>query len=163
MFDQKNYDPNNTFNTANSIFTAPRDGVYTFETSLLIRSYNTSTMDAFVQIGVSRPFTNIALPPNQPDGTNDGTSNFMNATFATLARTKSTATSTAINGGFPTTLTNKSVQKLNAGQKIVFLTRFITPTTNTSSSQPNEYSLDVESLTYSRALTSNVVITYYPQ
>lgn len=163
MYDQKTYDPNNSFNITNSTFTAPRDGLYTFEVTLLIRSYNNSTLDNFVQIGVSRPFTNFNLPPNLPNGTNDGTANFMNATFATLSRTKSTATSSGIISGFPTTLSIKSAQKLTTGQKVVFLTRFITPTTNTSSAANNEYSLDVESLTYSRALTSNAVITYYPQ
>lgn len=51
----------------------------------------------------------------------------------------------------PITIYSSGTLYLTEGQKILFLTRFITPTTNT---------LDVESINYKRQLINYIVINY---
>jgi hypothetical protein len=158
MFDDTQFDPNKTFDKTTAIFTAQRDGVYSFDLNLLMKSYSNAVTGQYLQVAVSKPFTNFNLPPNKLDGTNDGTNNWNNASFAFLNRAASTATITP--GSFPTNITLKGVQNMKKGEKVIFLTRFITPGTSTTAT--DNYTNDVETINYLRNKTSNIVITYYP-
>lgn len=158
MFDDTQFDPNGTYDKTNSIFTAPRDGVYSFDVNMLMRAYSNNVTGQFIQISVSKPFTNYNLPPNKLDGTNDGSNIWNNSSFAFLNRSTSTATATP--GTYPTNITLKGVQAMKKGEKVIFLTRFITPGTSTSAL--DNYTNDIESINYLRNKTCNVVITYYP-
>jgi len=161
LFDEASVDPNNTFDLNSSIFTAARPGYYAFDLNMLIRTYGADDINNFYTVGISRPFVDFNRPPNAVVAgiaINDGSSAWSNASFAFIHRFRSTATVATVT--VPTTMTVKGIQRMEAGEKVIFLTRFITPATNTSS--PARYSNDVESLNYSRNITNTVTITYYP-
>ena len=158
MFDDTQFDPDNAFDKTTAVFTAQRDGVYSFDLNLLIRAYSNAVTGQYIQVAVSKPFTNYNLPPNKLDGTNDGTNNWNNASFAFLNRIASTATTSP--GNYPTNITLKGVQTMNKGEKVIFLTRFIT--SGTSTTAVDNYTNDVESINYLRNKTCNIVITFFP-
>jgi hypothetical protein len=153
-----------TYNLTTKEFTANKPGYYNFQINLTLKGPMTATP----RLGISRPYTG-SLP----------TGGIGNQSFSVLSQNYVDAVPTA-----PVTLLTTGMLFLNAGEKIIFLTRFITPgagalvgtptltstlnpdgtitTATTTINKPNgKNSIDVESINYDRTFVNSVNITYY--
>lgn len=119
-----------SYNLGTKEFVANKKGYYNFQINLVVKG----PFSGDARIGVSRPYTG-----SPAIGTN--------AFVAFLSQNNYNVVS-----GFPMTLSVSGLLLMNAGEKVVFMTRFISPTSNT---------LDVESINYDRTLVSSVNVTYF--
>ncbi|UZT98071.1 hypothetical protein ODZ84_00435 [Chryseobacterium fluminis] len=121
-----------TYNVSTNEFTANKSGYYNFQISLTV----TGTIEA-MRVGISKPFTGAFREQG-------------NASFAFFKDEDKITSPT----GFALLNTSNCFGSMfmNAGEKVVFLTRFIDPSTNT---------INVESSNYNRTLINTVTITYF--
>lgn len=124
-----------TYDLSTKEFIANKTGYFNFQINLCFVGPYTGV----ARIGISRPYT----------GTKP-TSGVGNNTFAFLSQKDENASTSS----FPVTLLSTGMVFMNAGEKIMFLTRYINPATN---------SLNVESINYNRTLVSSVNVVYYTQ
>lgn len=120
-----------TFNTTTKEFVANKTGYYNFQVNLVVKG----PLSGNVRLGVSRPYTG-AIPAIGS-----------NAFVAFLSQNTYNADSSS-----PVPMAVNGLLLMTAGQKVIFLTRYIDPTVNT---------LDVESINYDRTLVSSVNVTYF--
>lgn len=120
-----------TFNTTTKEFVANKTGYYNFQVNLVIKG----PFSGNARIGVSKPYTG-AIPAIGS-----------NAFVAFLAQN-----TYSVDAAGPMPLAVNGLLLMNAGEKVIFLTRYIDPTVNT---------LDVESINYDRTLISSVNVTYF--
>ncbi|CAI8815535.1 hypothetical protein [Chryseobacterium sp. IT-36CA2] len=118
-----------TYNTATGELTILKSGFFTFNINFVIKGAMTGTP----RVGVSKPYTGTFAYNG-------------NASFAFLSQPYVT-----VDASTPVTLFSSGTLNLVAGQKVIFLTRFIDPTVNT---------LDVENINYDRTMVNSVVISY---
>lgn len=121
-----------TFNPTTKEFIANLTGYYNFQINVVVRG----PYDGYARIGVSRPYTGPI--PVQGNGS---VAFFSQLYFANL------------NGSSPVTLSTNGILHMDAGQKVIFMTRYIDPTVNT---------LNVETMAYDRTQVSSVNVTFIP-
>jgi hypothetical protein len=120
-----------TFDSTTKEFTANKTGYYNFQINLTLKG----PLSGNPRLGVSRPYTG-AKPTTAS-----------NQTFGIFVQNPVNALASD-----PITMQCTGMLLMNAGEKVIFLTRFISPTTNT---------LDVESINYNRTFVNSVSITYF--
>ncbi|SHM69114.1 hypothetical protein SAMN05444267_10735 [Chryseobacterium polytrichastri] len=120
-----------TYDTTTSEFIANKAGYYDFQVNLVARGPYNGTL----RFGVSRPYTG-------PKPTS-----LSNANVAFLSMQTYN-----IDGGTPLPMHVSGIIFMNAGDKVIFLTRFVDPTVNT---------LNVEAINYSRTYLNSVDVTYF--
>lgn len=120
-----------TYDPTTREFIANKDGYFNFQVNLVVKG----PINGNVRIGVSKPYTG-------PKPTS-----VSNATVAFLSQSTFDAQS-----NFPIPMAVNGLLYMNAGEKVIFMTRYIDPTVNT---------LDVESINYDRTLVSSVNVTYF--
>jgi hypothetical protein len=120
-----------TYDMATKELVANKTGYYNFQINLVFRgAYNGQP-----RIGLSKPYTG-AKPTFAS-----------NATFAFLSQNGFNVSSS-----MPVPMSSSGLIFMNAGEKVIILTRYITPAVNT---------LNVESINYDRTLVNSVAVTYY--
>jgi hypothetical protein len=120
-----------TYDNTTKEFIANKTGFYNFQINLVFRgAYSGSP-----RLGVSRPYTGA-----KPTAAS-------NATFAFLSQNSFTVDATT-----PVAMSVSGLLFMNAGEKVIFLTRYIDPTVNT---------LNVEAINYNRTLVNSVNVTYF--
>lgn len=118
-----------SYNASTGELTILKSGFYTFNINFVAKGAMTGTP----RVGVSKPYTGSFVYAG-------------NSSFAFLSQPYVTADAST-----PFTIFSSGTLNLTAGQKIIFLTRFIDPTVNT---------LNVESINYDRTMVNSVVINY---
>lgn len=149
-FTNELYDVHNAYNPVTSEFKAPFDGYYHFEAHITLKAYRKS-MD-INRLGVSIPYNEGGVPSKAGE-------NFAsNASFAVLNQPKNAVLNTSTD---PLTITVSGVVYIPKGKVVCLLTRYITPSTSTSTN--DSYSLDTETrLGINREDGNRISITYYP-
>lgn len=120
-----------TYDITTKEFVADRTGYFNFQVNLVIKGPVTGN----VRLGVSKPYTG-------PIPTTLG-----NAFVAFLSQSSYNADANS-----PVPMSVTGLLFMNAGEKVIFLTRYIDPVVNT---------LNVESINYNRTLVSSVNVTYF--
>lgn len=120
-----------TYDPTTKEFIANKDGYFNFQVNLVVKG----PINGNVRIGVAKPYTG-AKPTT-----------VSNASVAFLSQSTFDAQS-----NFPIPMAVNGLLYMNAGEKVIFMTRYIDPTVNT---------LDVESINYDRTLVSSVNVTYF--
>lgn len=123
-----------TYNTTTNEFTANKTGYYNFQVNLVILGPYTGN----ARLGVSKPYTGSA---STALGQGNAFVGFFSQNYYNVGASN-----------VPVTLSTNGLQLLTAGQKVMFLTRYIDPTSN---------SLNVESANYDRTLVNSVSVTYF--
>lgn len=134
------YDPFNAYNSTTSEFTAPASGYYNIEVQIFMKSYQAQS--GANRLGVSKPFTGTFVYNG-------------NASFAFLNQPKNAV----IGADYPLAIESSGIIYIEKNQKIIVLTRYITPG-NTAAS--DVYSLATESLGINREDGNKLTIMYYP-
>ncbi|QES92470.1 hypothetical protein F0358_06940 [Empedobacter brevis] len=133
----------NSYDVSTSVFTAPYTGYYQIDANTLLKSNQAQATTKLTRLGVSKPF--IGTSPSV----------YNNGTFAILNQPLNPAVTTSD----PLTLSISGVMKMTKGEKIMILSRYITPDTATGDS----YSADTETaFGINRNDANTLTITYYP-
>lgn len=149
-FTNELYDVHNAYNPTTSEFKAPFDGYYHFEAHITLKAYRKNM--EINRLGVSIPYDEGGIP------TKEGESHASNASFALLNQPKNAVLSTSTD---PLTINMSGVVYIPKGKVVCILTRYITPSTSTSTN--DAYSLDTETtLGINREDGNRFSITYYP-
>ncbi len=132
LFDKVNLNNSEigNYNLSTKEFTANKSGYYNFQINFVVKGPFTGV----ARIGVSRPYTGA-----KPTTASNNTFSFLSQTYNDVTNNQ------------PLTLLSTGMIYMNSGEKIIFLSRYITPATNT---------LDLESINYRRDLVNSVSITY---
>ncbi|ANF52701.1 hypothetical protein A0O34_20250 [Chryseobacterium glaciei] len=120
-----------TYDSNTKEFIANKAGYFNFQVNLVVKG----PINGNVRIGVSKPYTG-------PKPTS-----VSNATVAFLSQNTYDAAAS-----LPIPMAVNGLLYMNAGEKVIFMTRYIDPSVN---------SLDVESINYDRTLVSSVNVTYF--
>lgn len=120
-----------SFNNVTKEFTANVTGYFNFQVNLAFRG----PFNGGARLGVSKPYTG-ARPTLG-----------LNSLFGLMTQQQFNA-----DGNTPVTLSVNGILFMNKGEKVIFLTRYVTPTTNT---------LNVEDLRYDRTFLNSVYVTYF--
>ncbi|MFP3599487.1 hypothetical protein [Chryseobacterium sp. SIMBA_029] len=137
FFNNEIIDSYDAYNPSTGEFTAPKTGLYQIQINILLKAYQNNSID--LRLGLSKPYTGSLTSAS-------------NATFSSL-----TEDTFNTNGTSPVSILFNGLVSMTTGQKIIPLTRYITPGTSAG-----QYSLDVEAINYDRTFTNNMVITYFP-
>lgn len=121
-----------TFNPTTKEFVANRSGYYNFQINVVLKG----PFDGYARIGVSKPYTG-SIPPQG----NGSVSFFTQFYFSNIT------------SSLPVTLSTNGIIHIDAGQKVIFMTRYVDPTVTT---------LNVESIAYDRTQVSSVNVTFIP-
>lgn len=121
-----------SYDPSTSELTILKTGYFSFTINLLING----PLNGIVRLGISRPYTGTYAY-----GGNSGFSFFTQPNVSSPGNT------------IPVTLLSSGSLLLQAGQKVVFLTRYITPTTT-------DNNINTESLGYDRTVVNSVIINY---
>jgi len=120
-----------TYDSTTKEFIANKDGYFNFQVNLVVRG----PINGNVRIGVAKPY--LGAKPTT----------MSNASVAFLSQNTYDASAS-----FPIPMAVNGLLYMNAGEKVIFMTRYIDPTVNT---------LDVEAINYDRTLVSSVNVTYF--
>ncbi|MGV0921124.1 MULTISPECIES: hypothetical protein [Empedobacter] len=132
----------NSYDVSNSTFTAPYNGYYQIEANTLLKSNQAQPTSNFVRLGISKPFTGV-----EP-------STYLNNTFAFLNQ----PLNPVVTVDDPLSVHVTGVIYMNKNEKIMVLSRYITPGTS-----GNSYSADIETpYGINRNDSNTLTITYFP-
>lgn len=132
-----------SYDAANSIFTAMRTGYYQFEVSTLLVSSQAQPTNNVVRLGLSKTFTS----GNAPTVINNGSFAILNQPL-----------NSAISASEPLTIRSSGVIAMNAGDKVIVLTRYITPGTTGDSYSSDTFS----AFGINRNQANILTVTYFP-
>ncbi len=120
-----------TYNVSTGEFIANKTGYYNFQVNLVARGPYNGTL----RFGVSRPYT----------GTKPTTASNASVAFLSMQTYN-------VDNLTPVPMHVSGILYMTAGQKVMFLTRFVDPTVNT---------LNLEAINYNRTFLNSLDVTYF--